>query len=350
MSNEPTPWESVPTAGPNATPGSDVRPHSVASIEVDKAAPSENSWKTEPDPLMSLSPSIRDYNFENKRRYHKFKEGRYLLPNDDPEQEREDMKHALIVNLCDGALHNAPLNNPRKILDIGTGTGIWAIDMGDDYPDAEVTGIDLSPIQPPFVPPNVMFTIDDVEADWLYPDNSIDFVHVRNMAPAVKDWPRLVAQAYKALKPGGWIELVDMAFTFSCDDGTVPPDFAPVKTMNYLREALDMYGVDIYAAWKFADYIREAGFVNERFDTRKVPVGTWPRDPFMKAIGDYCRAVNYDSLGSITNIPFRKGLGWTNLQVEVFLVQVRKDLLDDSKHSYNYFHSCCGQKPYEADG
>jgi hypothetical protein len=76
----------------------------------------------------SISSSVRDYNFENGRRYHKFREGAYLFPNDEPEQDREDMKHAMVVNLCGGRLHYAPLNNPQNIIDLGTGTGIWAID------------------------------------------------------------------------------------------------------------------------------------------------------------------------------------------------------------------------------
>ena len=50
--------------------------------------------------------------------------------------------------LCDAHLHLAPLENPRRILDIGTGTGIWAIQMADDYPDCTVIGTDLSPVQP----------------------------------------------------------------------------------------------------------------------------------------------------------------------------------------------------------
>ena len=76
----------------------------------------------------SLSSSVRDYKFENNRRYHGFREGAYHFPNDEPEQEREDMKHAMIVNLCSGRLHFAPLQHPQRILDVGTGTGIWAID------------------------------------------------------------------------------------------------------------------------------------------------------------------------------------------------------------------------------
>lgn len=76
----------------------------------------------------SISSSVRDYAFESNRRYHKYQEGRYQFPNDEPEQEREDMKHSMIVNLCDGKLHFAPLRHPHSILDIGTGTGIWATD------------------------------------------------------------------------------------------------------------------------------------------------------------------------------------------------------------------------------
>lgn len=76
----------------------------------------------------SLSSSVRDYRFENSRRYHRFKEGLYQFPNDMPEQEREDMKHTVAVHLLGGKLHNAPLDNPQRILDIGTGTGSWAND------------------------------------------------------------------------------------------------------------------------------------------------------------------------------------------------------------------------------
>jgi hypothetical protein len=76
----------------------------------------------------SISSSVRDYAFENGRRYHAFRAGNYQFPNDESEQEREDMKHAMIINLCGGKLHFAPLENPQQVLDIGTGTGIWAID------------------------------------------------------------------------------------------------------------------------------------------------------------------------------------------------------------------------------
>jgi ubiquinone/menaquinone biosynthesis C-methylase UbiE len=56
--------------------------------------------------------------------------------------------HHIYNMLLGGRLHVAPLDKPQRILDIGTGTGIWAIDIADQFPEAEVIGTDLSPIQP----------------------------------------------------------------------------------------------------------------------------------------------------------------------------------------------------------
>ena len=64
------------------------------------------------------------------------------------ELERLDIKHHIIMLLSNGHLHLAPLTNPRRILDIGTGTGIWAMEMADLYPDSLIIGTDLSPVQP----------------------------------------------------------------------------------------------------------------------------------------------------------------------------------------------------------
>lgn len=65
------------------------------------------------------------------------------------------------------------------------------------YPSAQVIGTDLSPIQPTWVPPNVKFQIDDAEAEWTWERDSFDYIHIRHLAGAIKDWPALLKQAYK---------------------------------------------------------------------------------------------------------------------------------------------------------
>lgn len=49
----------------------------------------------------------------------------------------------------------------------------------------------------PRVPPNVKFEIDDAEQDWTWPEDHFDYVHLRTMAAAVRDWPRMFRQAYR---------------------------------------------------------------------------------------------------------------------------------------------------------
>lgn len=117
------------------------------------------------------------------------------------------MQHFILEKLFGGRAHFAPLQDPKKILDIGTGTGLWVLDMSEIYPDAEIEGTDLSPIQSTYVPPNVRFVIDDAnEEDWLHPPETFDFIHTRMMIGCFHDFAGIIRKSYKYLKPGGWLE------------------------------------------------------------------------------------------------------------------------------------------------
>ncbi|KAK1488066.1 hypothetical protein CCUS01_14797 [Colletotrichum cuscutae] len=195
--------------------------------------------------------------------------------------------------------------------DIGTGTSIWAIDnvqVGDNYPEAHVIGIDLSLIQRGFVPPNVKFLVDDAEAEWLYPDNSIGFIHPRHMAPFIKDWPRLLRQAYRVLKPGGWIKLQELRWRFACDDDTTTPDYAPSRMTNLIEEGLSKFGSELYASETNPERLRAGGFVTKVHNIKKVPLGRWPKDDNLRTIGLYSQVVLYDGLQAITMGPLTRGL------------------------------------------
>ncbi|KAK5017941.1 hypothetical protein LTR60_000779, partial [Cryomyces antarcticus] len=47
----------------------------------------------------------------------------------DIENDRLDLQYEILKMLFEGRAYFAPLKNPKKILDIGTGTGIWPIEM-----------------------------------------------------------------------------------------------------------------------------------------------------------------------------------------------------------------------------
>jgi SAM-dependent methyltransferase len=147
----------------------------------------------------SISSSILKYREENGRTYHAYKDGQYVFPNDEPEMDRLDLQHHIFSLTFDGKLFTCPDAQKRQIhhvLDVGTGTGIWAIDFADEYPEAQVLGVDLSPIQPGFVPPNVKFEVDDLEEPWTF-TNKFDFIYSRTMSGSFKNWPRFFEQCFE---------------------------------------------------------------------------------------------------------------------------------------------------------
>ena len=152
------------------------------------------------------------------------KDGKYQYPNDETENDRLDLQHHLFSLTFDGKLFTAPIPKEKRlhrVLDIGTGTGIWAIDFADTYPETKVLGVDLSPIQPSFVPPNLTFQIDDVEEPWTF-SQQFDFIYSRMMIGSVADFPRLYRQCFDNLSNGGWIETLDIALELRLEAGSIP--------------------------------------------------------------------------------------------------------------------------------
>jgi len=81
----------------------------------------------------SISESVFDFKYANGRRYHadRFRYAEYFMPNDEREQDRLDFYHHMFLQFLGGKLYIAPLQNPQRVLDVGTGTGIWATDFAE---------------------------------------------------------------------------------------------------------------------------------------------------------------------------------------------------------------------------
>jgi chemotaxis methyl-accepting protein methylase len=56
--------------------------------------------------------------------------------------------------------------------------------------------LNITPPRNGSVPPNVRFELDDIEDDWVY-QRKFDFIFARYLMGAIKDWPRLMQQAYE---------------------------------------------------------------------------------------------------------------------------------------------------------
>jgi 2-polyprenyl-3-methyl-5-hydroxy-6-metoxy-1,4-benzoquinol methylase len=91
----------------------------------------------------SIASEIRRGIEENGRTYPAYGLNEYGLPIDEQEQDRNDLQHAKFMLILGDNLHLAPIReDPSRILDLGCGSGIWAIDMADRYPNADVIGVE----------------------------------------------------------------------------------------------------------------------------------------------------------------------------------------------------------------
>ncbi|WDK17124.1 methyltransferase domain-containing protein [Colletotrichum graminicola] len=295
----------------------------------------------------SMTSSIMRYREENGRTYHAFREGRYVLPNDAVENDRLDLQHHLYTLTFDGKLFVSPAGSDKplhRVLDAGTGTGIWAMDVGMPTPIPTTEGVDLSPIQPAFVPPNVTFYIDDVEDDWTY-SYKFDFIFGRMLTGSIADWPRFIHQSYEFLEPGGWIELSDILLDLQSDDGTVGPDCAAQTWAKHMLEAAAIWKRPLDSCKFYKEQLAEAGFVNITEKIYKWPTNPWPRDPKFKELGMWTYEDLGQGLSGLSLALFTRALGWSKEQLEVFLVDVRKDMKDRSIHGWWPIYVVYAQKP-----
>ncbi|KAL2012009.1 hypothetical protein VTN00DRAFT_4727 [Thermoascus crustaceus] len=299
------------------------------------SAPDESSDECD---TQSLTNSITDYPIENGRRYHKYHEGLYRYPNDEQELDRMDMQHHLFKTVHHGRIFFSPVQNPLRILDIGTGSGIWPIEL----------------VQPTVVPENVHFLIDDAtENDWLWNANHFDLIHTGHLSGSLPSFKDMMEKAFHHLRPGGYLECHEIDPKPQCDDGTMPPEnpdgpseYALHDWFYYHERSSQVIDPPrpFRIAHNIATWMKEVGFVDVQEIVTKIPLNTWPTDPVQCEIGSWSEANWLDGLAGWSYKPFRD-LGWSIAEIEVFLVNVRKSIQNRNVHAYHNLYVVTGRKP-----
>ncbi|KAF4857281.1 Secondary metabolism regulator LAE1 [Colletotrichum siamense] len=257
--------------------------------DFDEAASDVDSAFSETAPsLISLRSSIFDYEFENGRTYHSMSRGKYAYPNDDLEVERLKLQHHIWLITLDGELACSPeKHRAKRVMDMGTGTGAWAIDFADAYPGSEVIGVDLSAIQPEY-----------------------------------------------NLSPGGWFEMQDLELPMSCTDGTITTDSALWRWHAAVVEAARTIGRPLDYAPKCIPDLQRAGFVDIRRRTARWPFNTWPQHPKLKEIGRWHCANLEMGLEGFSMALLTRVKGWDPAEVSALCDEARKEVRNTSMHGY----------------
>ena len=170
--------------------------------------------------------------------------------------------------------------------------------MADQYPSAIVTGTDLSPIQPSFVPPNCSFEVDDFNLSWTYPNNHFDFIHARELFGCVADWDEFFQQMLIHTKPGGYVEIVEHSVCPRSDDGTVGPDHFYTIWGKTVLEMGDKWSKSFRIWEELKERMIRAGFENVIESRYKWPMNHWPKNPHLKELGRWNQRRLYEGVES----------------------------------------------------
>ncbi|GAB1194338.1 hypothetical protein APSETT444_003582 [Aspergillus pseudonomiae] len=221
-------------------------------------------------------------------------------PNDEEEQDRMDLAHHIYRLLLGGALYLAPIKNDvQRVLDLGTGTGIWAIDFAEPF----------------------------------------DFIHARELEGCIGDDVKFFKQAFKHLAPGGYFEMQAVTSPFLSDDESLAKAPNAKQWMDNLVKGLRKFGkpVDNVGGWK--EKLNDAGFVDLHQEIRKLPIGPWPKDPKLKEIGKYQGVQELQVIDSYTPAIFSRVLGWSREEIQVLIAKVKRDPAENEKNFETLFPS-----------
>ncbi|KAK6070845.1 methyltransferase domain-containing protein [Seiridium cupressi] len=284
---------------------------------------------------------------ENGRTYNGYKDGQYWLPNDATEQDRLDLQHVAWRCYMRGDLHWAPMIEPRYVLDVGTGTGIWALAFADKYPTAKVIGTDLSRIQPWGRHPYVEWVQADAEDDWAYLPGRFDYVHFRMMMTCFQDPKTVMRRAYEHLCPGGWIEYQDGGADVYCHD-TSSLGTSIHRWLFMLKQGAKRLGRDLEAPQYYKQWLQDVGFIDIKETIIQVPGNPWPDDADLKDVGKWALADTNQGIEGLSLRILANGLGMPVSEILQLVAQVKTDMSDTRHRFYWTMRVVYGRKPRDA--
>ncbi|KAF9378036.1 hypothetical protein CPB97_009801 [Podila verticillata] len=267
------------------------------------------------------------------RTRHTVESAPYMLPNDLTESDRLDAQHYLVRFVFKGN-YNVQLDHDAKlkILDVATGTGVWALEMSHEFPKAEVYGVDISPIFPAEIKPsNCHFQLCNILDGLPFPDNYFDFVYQRLLVYALSPAQRkqVYAELQRVLKPEGFLQLVE-------SDGIVYNPGPEMEKINQLSLDTSLrHGVDPREVQTMRSGLKHSGYTNVNSFNMALPVGNW---------GGKAGALSMQNMHGLATIWLKGELGRMDQDAcDAILVKADKEC--EANQSYYKVWLVVGMKP-----
>lgn len=295
----------------------------------------------------------------------------YLFPIDDSEQITLDIAHRFYVGMRGNRLFEKI--EPRDpsapmILDLGTGTGIWPIDLASqyqfaDFPNSLITGVDANMIQPPFLPHNVkpiqFDFLKDKQAWRTHLPLEQDLIYVRNLYGCVpaNGWGDMYEKIYDHLVPGtGRLEQVEIDWTPLLDTDSklrLYPEGEP--KIDKLKHWYEKYKEGMARLDRPIDFdpavvkenIRAAGFTSVTENVIQANINPWADIPEPEQeIFRWFNLVLTRNLGAHSYEPLIRGLGMSEREVDELVQAVITEANNLTNCGYCRMYVWTAQKPY----
>lgn len=244
----------------------------------------------------------------------------YILPRDAPEEERLNFQHALLTKTF-GGLYRAPLDasHIKRVLDIGCGTGNWAIDYAKQNPNAQVVGFDVTGSPEWSTAPSNCKLIEangEDDSAWASLGDNFDYIHARLIVVSIRNWPSLFERISKHLNSGGWFEIQDLQFPTHCVNGSTAAESKVVAWGELMSSGMQKFGLDPYAMNQFPQQMQHVGLMNAKTDEFKMMSGPWGDNDHERELGKMGNKNYHMGFRGFTTTVMKGAHGYTDEQVE----------------------------------
>ena len=303
---------------------------------------------------MSAEPE-HEFEFELKLKLHKNTPdtpSNFLNMDSGAEIARQMDQDLLITRAMGGLFVEHPdLTQVQQVLDVCCGPGGWSLELAFMYPNLEVTGIDKSRNMVEYARAqarvqhldNVFFQTMDVTQPLDFPDDCFDIVNARFISSFLNrdDWPRVVCELVRVVKPGGIVRLTEF------DEPGISTSAAHEKMKQLYGQALKRCNQSFYPLVEGANrcitpmldkFLRDAGclYISEQAHVINYSAGK------RAAIGNYENLKVVYKLGQ----PFLLAAGVaTQDELDRLYDQMLLEMLCEDFRALWYFLSVWGYKP-----
>ncbi|CAF3449113.1 unnamed protein product [Fusarium graminearum] len=245
---------------------------------------------------------LEDGIWQHGRFYGSWKPGKYLFPIDSEELNRLDIFHKVFLLARDNKPFQAPIQRKApRMMDIGTGTGIWPINVAEEcFTDAQIMAVDLNQILPAL-----------------------------HLAPGI-----------------GHLEHIEVDWTPRCDDDERPANSAFEKWAELFFDGMDRFNrIARVVPQETRQLLEATGFTDVKQEMIRAYVCPWSSDRQEREIARWFNIGLSHSLESLSLKPLVEKLGWKPEDVRKLCTTAKRETCVLRFHTYCNIYVWTARKP-----